>query len=197
MKRTQTVNRKTQETEITIELCLDGKGDCEVRSPVPFLDHMLALLAKHGFFDLKIAAKGDTEVDYHHTVEDIGICLGTAFKGALGDKRGIRRFGEAAVPMTDALAFVAVDWSGRPHMVFRADFPSARVGDMDVELFEEFFRAFSNNAGLDLHIHLLCGSNVHHAIEAIFKAFARACDQACQLDPRQHGIQSTKGKLDP
>jgi len=197
MKRTNKVSRKTQETDITLELCLDGKGDCQIQTPVPFLDHMLALFAKHGFFDLKIRAKGDTEIDYHHTVEDIGICLGTAFQGALGDKRGIRRFGEATVPMTDALAFAAVDWSGRSHLVFRADFPSSRVGDMDVELFEEFFRAFSNNAGLDLHVHLQYGSNVHHSIEAIFKAFARACDLACQIDPRQPGIQSTKGNLGP
>jgi imidazoleglycerol-phosphate dehydratase len=144
-----------------------------------------------------IQAKGDTEVDYHHTVEDLGICLGTAFKGALGDKRGVRRFGESAVPMTDALATVAADWSGRPHLVFLADFPSPRVGDMDVELFEEFFRAFSNNAGLDLHIRLHYGSNVHHSIEAIFKATARALDLASQIDPRQTGIQSTKGSLDP
>jgi imidazoleglycerol-phosphate dehydratase len=197
MKRTNKVSRKTQETDITLELCLDGKGDYQIQTPVPFLDHMLALFAKHGFFDLKIRAKGDTEIDYHHTVEDLGICLGTAFQGALGDKRGIQRFGEATVPMTDALAVVAADWSGRSNLVFRADFPSSRVGDMDVELFEEFFRAFSNNAGLDLHILLRYGSNVHHSIEAIFKATARACDLACQIDPRQPGIQSTKGSLDP
>jgi len=191
------VSRKTQETDISLELCVDGKGDSQVQTPVPFIDHMLTLLAKHGFFDLKIQAKGDTEVDYHHTVEDIGICLGTAFKGALGDKKGIRRFGEATVPMTDALASVAADWGGRSHLVFLADFPSSRVGDMDAELFEEFFRAFSNNAGLDLHIRLLYGSNVHHSIEAIFKAVARALDLASRIDPRQPGIQSTKGSLDP
>ncbi len=197
MKRTKSVNRKTQETEISLELCVDGKGDSKIQSPVPFLDHMLTLFAKHGFFDLEIEAKGDTEVDYHHTVEDVGICLGTAFKGALGDKKGLRRFGEATVPMTDALASVAADWSGRAHLVFGVDFPSSRVGDMDVELFEEFFRAFSNNAGLDLHIRLFYGSNVHHSIEAIFKAAGRALDQASQIDPRQPGIQSTKGSLDP
>ena len=197
MKRTKSVSRKTQETDISLELCVDGKGDAQIQTPVPFIDHMLTLLAKHGFFDLKILAKGDTEVDYHHTVEDIGICLGTAFKGALGDKKGIRRFGEATVPMTDALASVAADWSGRSHLVFGASFPSSRVGDMDVELFEEFFRAFSNNAGLDLHVRLLYGSNVHHSIEAIFKAVARALDLASRIDPRQPGIQSTKGSLDP
>lgn len=197
MKRTKSVSRKTQETDIHLELCVDGKGDSQVETPVPFIDHMLTLLAKHGFFDLKIQAKGDTEVDYHHTVEDIGICLGTAFKGALGDKKGIRRFGEATVPMTDALASVVADWSGRSHLVFRAEFPSSRVGDMDVELFEEFFRAFSNNAGLDLHIRLLYGSNVHHSIEAIFKATARALDLASRIEPRQPGVPSTKGSLDP
>ena len=197
MKRTKSVSRKTQETDIHLELSVDGKGDSQVQTPVPFIDHMLTLLAKHGFFDLKVQAKGDTEVDYHHTVEDIGICLGTAFKGALGDKKGIRRFGEATVPMTDALASVVADWSGRSHLVFDADFPSSRVGDMDVELFEEFFRAFSNNAGLDLHIRLLYGSNVHHSIEAIFKATARALDLASRIEPRQPGVQSTKGSLDP
>ncbi len=197
MKRTKSVSRKTQETDISLELCEDGKGDAQIQTPVPFLDHMLTLLAKHGFFDLKVKAKGDTEVDYHHTVEDIGICLGTAFKSALGDKKGLRRFGGSTVPMTDALASVTADWSGRSHLVFRADFPSPRVGDMDVELFEEFFRAFSNHAGLDLHIRLDYGSNVHHSIEAIFKATARALDLASQIDPRQPGIQSTKGSLDP
>jgi imidazoleglycerol-phosphate dehydratase len=197
MKRTKSVSRKTQETDISLELCVDGKGEAQIQTPVPFLDHMLTLLAKHGFFDLKVRAKGDTQVDYHHTVEDIGICLGAAFKGALGDKKGLRRFGESTVPMTDALASVTADWSGRSHLVFRADFPSSRVGDMDVELFEEFFRAFSNNAGLDLHIRLDYGSNVHHSIEAIFKATARALDLASQIDPRQPGIQSTKGSLDP
>ena len=197
MKRTKSVSRKTRETDIQLEVCVDGKGDAQVETPVPFIDHMLTLLAKHGFFDLKIQAKGDTEVDYHHTVEDIGICLGTAFKGALGDKKGIRRFGEATVPMTDALASVVADWSGRSHLVFGAEFPSSRVGDMDVELFEEFFRAFSNNAGLDLHIRLLYGSNVHHSIEAIFKATARALDLASRIEPRQPGVPSTKGSLDP
>jgi imidazoleglycerol-phosphate dehydratase len=197
MKRTESVSRKTQETDIRVELDVDGKGDSHIQTPVPFMDHMLTLLAKHGFFDLKIQAKGDTEVDYHHTVEDLGICLGTAFKGALGDKKGMHRFGEATVPMTDALASVVADWSGRAHLVFTADFPSSRVGDMDVELFEEFFRAFSNNAGLDLHIRLHYGSNVHHSIEAIFKAVARALDLASRIDPRQPGIQSTKGTLDP
>jgi imidazoleglycerol-phosphate dehydratase len=197
MKRRKSVTRKTQETEILVELCVDGKGDYEIQTPVPFLDHMLALFAKHGFFDLRIQAKGDVQVDDHHTVEDIGICLGKALRGALGEKIGIRRFGEASVPMTDALAFVAVDLSGRSHLVFKAAFPSPRVGKMDVELIEEFFRAFSNNAELDLHIHLRYGANVHHSIEAIFKATGRACDLATQMDARQPGIQSTKGSLDP
>ncbi len=197
MSRKATVSRKTSETEITLELNVDGTGDYRIDTTVPFFDHMLSLFAKHGFFDLRIKARGDTEVDPHHTVEDIGICLGTAFRRVLGEKQGIRRFGEAAVPMADALAFVVADWSGRPYLAFRADFPSRQVGGLDVELFEEFFRAFTTNAGLDLHVQLLYGTNVHHSIEAIFKAAARACDLASALDPRQPGVRSTKGSLDP
>jgi len=197
MKRKGIVNRKTAETDIALELCLDGQGVYQIQTPVPFLDHMLSLFAKHGFFDLTITASGDTHIDYHHTVEDIGICLGKAFQEALGDKSGIQRYGDASVPMTDALASVTVDCSGRAHLVFQADFPASSVGNMDVELFEEFFRAFSQNAGLDLHIGLQYGSNIHHSIEAIFKAFARACDRATQKESRQSGIQSTKGSLDP
>ncbi len=197
MKRVGTDSRKTDETDIALELCLDGQGIYQIQTPVPFLDHMLSLFAKHGFFDLKIKASGDTEIDYHHTVEDIGICLGRALHKALGDKKGIRRYGHATVPMTDALASVTVDCSGRAHLVFQADFPAPKVGNMDVELFEEFFRAFSLNAGLDLHIRLQYGSNVHHSIEAIFKALARACDLATQQESRQSGIPSTKGTLDP
>ena len=195
MKRTASVCRKTQETEVQVGLCLDGKGDYQIETSVPFLDHMLALFSKHGFFDLEVKASGDTAVDFHHTAEDIGLCLGKAFQEALGEKKGIRRFGEATVPMVDALASVAVDFSGRPHLVFQVSFLSPRVGDMDVELFEEFFRAFSNSAGADLHIRLHYGTNVHHCTESIFKAAARACDLACRTDPRQPGIQSTKGTL--
>jgi imidazoleglycerol-phosphate dehydratase len=197
MSRTGKFARKTAETDIAVELCLDGSGTFEISTSIPFLDHMLSLFAKHGFFDLQVQARGDTQVDFHHTVEDLGICLGKALQQALGDKRGIRRFGEAAVPMIDALAFVAVDLSGRSHLKFLASFPSSRVGEIDVELFEEFFRAFANQAGLDLHISLLYGSNVHHSVEAIFKAVGRALDGACRLDPRQKGVRSTKGSLDP
>ena len=196
MKRTGKFARKTEETDISVELCVDGTGEHRVETSIPFLDHMLILFSKHGFFDLTIKARGDTDVDYHHTVEDVGICLGKGFRKAMGEKKGIRRFGEAVVPMIDAIAEVVVDWSGRSQLVFRATFPSSRVGEMDVELFEEFFRAFANNAGIDLHIDLRYGSNVHHSIEAIFKATARALDKASQVDPRQTGVQSTKGSLD-
>ena len=197
MKRTGTIKRKTAETDIVVELLLDGRGDYQINTSVPFMDHMLNLFAKHGFFDLKIQASGDIQVDYHHTVEDVGICLGKAFQKALGNKKGIRRYGQASVPMSDALATVVADFSGRGNLIFQADLPSSRVGDMDVELFSEFFRAFSTNAGADLHIRLHYGQNIHHCIEAVFKAVGRACDEATQLEPRQSGIQSTKGSLDP
>lgn len=197
MVRRGTCSRKTAETDIQVDLTVDGRGTHAVDTSVPFLDHMLTLFAKHGFFDLSITARGDTEVDYHHTVEDVGICLGKAFQEALGDKRGIRRFAGVSVPMIDARATVCADWSGRSHLVFLADFNASRVGDLDVELFQEFFRAFADSAGLDLHIRLEYGTNVHHCIEAIFKATARALDQATQRDPRQDGVQSTKGSLDP
>jgi len=196
MKRQGGFSRKTGETDIAVDLCLDGSGIYEIETSIPFLDHMLCSFSKHSFFDLRIKAAGDTQVDLHHTVEDIGICLGEALRRALGEKQGLRRFGEAAVPMIDALAWVAVDLSGRCFLKYRVSFPASRVGEMDVELFEEFFRAFSNHGGLDLHVHLLYGSNAHHSVEAIFKAAARALDQACRLDPRQTGILSTKGSLD-
>jgi len=197
MRRTATCTRKTDETDIRVEVCVDGQGTYDIQTPIPFLNHMLSLFAKHGFFDLTIQAAGDTQVDFHHTVEDVGICLGKAFRSALGDKRGIRRFGSDTVPMIDARAEVSADWSGRAHLVFRADFAAARVGDMDVELFQEFFRAFADSAGLDLHVRLLYGMNVHHCVESIFKAAARALDAATRIDPRQEGVQSTKGSLDP
>ena len=197
MQRTGDCSRKTDETDIRVEVCVDGQGTYRVETPIPFLNHMLALFAKHGFFDLTVRAAGDTEVDFHHTVEDVGICLGKAFADALGDKRGIHRFASVSLPMIDALASVCVDWSGRSHLVFRADFAASHVGDMDVELFQEFFRALAASAGLDLHIHLVYGTNVHHCVEAIFKAAARALDEATRIDPRQTGVQSTKGSLDP
>ncbi len=193
--RTARVHRKTRETDVYVELVLDGSGSYEIHSSLPFLDHMLSLFAKHGFFDLQVRASGDTAVDYHHTVEDIGLALGRCFRDALGDKIGVRRFGEASVPMVDAFATAAVDFGGRPHLVFQAAFSSPRVGEMDVELFEEFFRAFSSAAEADLHLRLHYGSNVHHCVEAIFKAAGRACDLASQIEPRQKGVRSTKGTL--
>jgi len=195
MKRQKKVSRKTQETDVQVEINLDGSGEFSIVTSIPFLDHMLALFAKHGLFDLRIQATGDTAVDYHHTMEDIGICLGKAFKDALGEKKGIRRFGQASVPMSDSLATVVLDLSGRPHLVYRVEFSSHRIGDMDVELFEEFLRAFSNSAGIDLHIHVPYGSNLHHTVEALFKALARACEQAVRIDPRVEGVWSTKGTL--
>jgi imidazoleglycerol-phosphate dehydratase len=196
-KRSGRFCRKTDETDIQVDLSVDGNGTYSIATSIPFLDHMLSLFAKHGFFDLEVRAAGDTNIDFHHTVEDVGICLGHAFREALTDKKGIKRFGSATVPMIDALASVYVDYSGRSHLVFRAPFTASRLGEMDVELFEEFFRAFADSAGLDLHIHLQYGTNVHHCIEAIFKATARAMDAATRIDPRQQGIHSTKGTLDP
>jgi imidazoleglycerol-phosphate dehydratase len=196
MSRSGTIDRQTRETRIHLTLSLDGAGKGDISTAVPFLDHMLCLLAKHGFFDLKVQAEGDVEVDGHHTVEDLGICLGEAFKKALGDKAGIRRYGHATVPMHEALATVDIDISGRPHLVFNADLPKAKVGDFDVELVAEFFVAFCNHAGANVHVNLAYGDNLHHIIEAIFKAFGRALDQATSLDPRISGVMSTKGKLE-
>jgi imidazoleglycerol-phosphate dehydratase len=196
MSRSGTIDRQTRETRIHLTLSLDGAGKGDISTAVPFLDHMLCLLAKHGFFDLKVQAEGDVEVDGHHTVEDLGICLGEAFKKALGDKAGIRRYGHATVPMHEALATVDIDISGRPHLVFNADLPKAKVGDFDVELVAEFFVAFCNHAGANVHVNLAYGDNLHHIIEAIFKAFGRALDQATGLDSRISGVMSTKGKLE-
>ncbi len=194
MKRTAKGDRKTSETEVTLEINLDGSGESEVHTSVPFLDHMLTLFAKHALFDLHISARGDTDVDCHHTVEDVGLCLGQAIAKALGDAGGIARFGHASVPMMEALAEASLDLSGRPHLSFDLDL-RGKVGQFDVELVEEFFRALVNKAGLTLHVRLPVGGNTHHAIEAIFKAFARAMYQAVALDPRVRGVPSTKGTL--
>jgi imidazoleglycerol-phosphate dehydratase len=197
MSRSATIDRPTLETQIQLTLSLDGTGKGDISTPVPFIDHMLCLLARHGFFDLQVKAKGDVEIDAHHTVEDLGICLGKAFKDALGDKAGIRRYGHGRVPMHEALAAVDIDFSGRPHLVFHADLPKAKVGDFDVELVEEFFVAFCNHAGANVHVNLVYGDNLHHILEAIFKAFGRALDQATGLDERSSGRQlSTKGMLE-
>jgi len=194
--RTATIERKTKETEIQVELTLDGKGENDIVTPVPFFDHMLVQIARHGFFDLKIAARGDIEIDAHHTVEDTGICLGEAFKQALGDKAGIRRYGRGTMPMHEALASVILDFSGRPHLVFNVAMPKAKVGEFDTELVEEFFTAFCNHSGANIHVNLAYGDNLHHIIEAVFKAFARALDDACCFDPRIEGVLSSKGSLE-
>jgi len=194
--RTAIIERKTNETDIRVDLNLDGKGEHAIQTPVPFFDHMLVQIARHGFFDLKVTATGDIEIDAHHTVEDCGICLGEAFKVALGDKAGIRRYGRGTMPMHEALASVILDFSGRPHLVFNVAMPKAKVGEFDTELVEEFFTAFCNHAGVNIHVNLAYGDNLHHIIEAVFKAFARALDDACSFDPRIEGVLSSKGSLE-
>ncbi|MDD2273505.1 MAG: imidazoleglycerol-phosphate dehydratase HisB [Desulfuromonadaceae bacterium] len=195
MSRTATIERITKETRIKLSLTIDGSGNATICTSVPFLDHMLNLFSRHGLFDLDVEASGDIDIDFHHTVEDIGIVLGEAFKQALGDKRGIRRYGQATVPMDETLSSVAVDISGRPYLVYHVNLPKVKIGDFDVELAREFFQAFANHCGLNLHINVMYGDNVHHIIEACFKAFARALDTASQFDPRVDGVMSTKGIL--
>jgi imidazoleglycerol-phosphate dehydratase len=195
MARKATLERVTKETQIRLSLAIDGKGDAKICTSVPFLDHMLDLFARHGLFDLEVEAKGDIDIDFHHTVEDIGIVLGEAFRQALGDKKGIRRYGQASVPMDEALANVTVDLSGRPYMIYNVELPKVKIGDFDVELAREFFQALTNNLGANIHINVLYGGNVHHILEACFKALARAFDQATQVDTRIEGVMSTKGKL--
>ncbi|MDJ0389284.1 imidazoleglycerol-phosphate dehydratase HisB [Roseomonas sp. E05] len=195
--RTADIARSTSETEIRISLGLDGAGHGEIATGIGFLDHMLTALARHGMLDLQVEAKGDLHIDFHHTTEDVGIVLGQAVKRALGDKRGIRRYGHAVVPMDEALAEAAIDISGRPFLAWNVSFPRDKVGAMDTELFEEFFRAFATNAGITLHVVQRAGSNAHHIAEAAFKAVARALRQAVEHDPRAGGaIPSTKGTLE-
>jgi imidazoleglycerol-phosphate dehydratase len=193
--RTARVARKTKETDIVVELGIDGAGKGAIDTGVPFFDHMLDAFSRHGFFDLSIAAKGDIAVDQHHTVEDVGLALGQAFKDALGDKAGIRRFGEAACPLDEALVRITVDLSGRPFLVYNVDIKRARVGNFDTELIHDFLLALVNQLGMNLHVDMVRGRNAHHIIEATFKAFARAMDFATQLDPRVEGVLSTKGSL--
>lgn len=195
MTRSAELERTTAETRIKLNLNLDGNGTASIKSSVAFLDHMLNLFARHGLFDLMVEGHGDIDIDFHHTVEDIGIVLGTAVRQALGDKQGIRRYGFARVPMDETLAEVTLDISGRPYLVYQVDLPKLKVGDFDTELVREFFQAFSNHCGCNLHVNLLYGDNVHHIIEACFKAFARALDEATRLDPRVNGVLSTKGVL--
>lgn len=195
MERTAQIYRQTRETEITLALNLDGTGSCHCKTGVPFMDHMLHHVAMHSLFDLEIKAQGDLEIDAHHTIEDLGIVLGQALAQALGDKRGIVRYGYQILPMDEALVLVALDISGRGLFHWEVTLPAARVGAFDTELVPEFLRALAHNAGLTLHVRLLNGSNTHHIIEAIFKALGRALGQATTLDPRRAAIPSTKGVL--
>ena len=193
--RVATVARKTKETDIRLELHLDGDGRSAVTTGIPFLDHMLELFAKHGLFDVTVQARGDLEVDYHHTVEDVGLVLGQALRDALGDKAGIRRFGEATVPLDEALVQTVVDLSGRPFLVYDVRIKQAKIGSFDVELIHDFLLALVNQAGMNLHVRMLSGRNPHHIVEATFKGLARALDVATQRDPRVRGVLSTKGTL--
>jgi len=195
MARTSQVKRSTKETEIEVSLDLDGQGESEVDTAIPFLDHMLSQLSRHGYFDIKLKAKGDIQIDYHHTVEDVGIVLGEAFAKALGDKKGIRRFADTQAPLNEALAQTVIDISGRGYFVFNATLPKSKIGEFDVELVPEFFQAFATNAGITLHMNCPYWENLHHIVEALFKSFARALDIACSLDNRTDQVPSTKGKL--
>lgn len=195
MPREAQITRKTKETDISVTLRLDGTGEGRISTTVPFFDHMLTLFARHGFFDLAVAAKGDADVDFHHVVEDVGICLGEAFRRALGDMTGIARYGHASLPMIEALADVSVDVSARPHLVFRCPLAREKVGTFDVELVEEFLRAFSQSSGVCLHVNVPYGSNAHHTVEAVFKGLGRAMSDAVRPDPRVRGVHSSKGVL--
>ena len=195
-ERRSEIKRETLETRIAVQLNLDGEGRCTLETGVPFLEHMLEQVARHGLFDLALSAKGDLHIDAHHTVEDIGIALGQAFAAALGDKKGIRRYGHAYVPLDEALSRVVVDFSGRPGLEFHVEFPRERIGEFDVELFREFFQGFANHAPATLHLDCLRGRNAHHIAETLFKAFGRALRLAVEFDPRMLGVvPSTKGSL--
>ncbi len=195
-QRSAEVERNTLETRITVSLNLDGTGQSQFETGVPFLDHMMDQIARHGLIDLNVCAKGDLEIDAHHTVEDIGITLGQAVAQAIGDKRGIVRYGHAYVPLDEALSRVVVDFSGRPGLFYNVDFPRSMIGSFDVDLFGEFFRGFANHAAVTLHIDNLTGENAHHIAETVFKAFGRAVRMAITADPRMTGIMpSTKGAL--
>jgi imidazoleglycerol-phosphate dehydratase len=189
------INRRTNETKIDIDLRVDGKGHSEITTKIPFFDHMLTLFSRHSLCDLVVKADGDVEVDFHHTVEDTGIALGQAFTKALGDKRGIRRYGWTYLPMDETLARVVIDFSGRPFLHYKAPEGVASIGAFSFTLLEEFLRAFAVNAAVNLHVEILYGRDAHHMCEAVFKGLAKAVDQACQLDPRVEGIPSTKGTL--
>jgi imidazoleglycerol-phosphate dehydratase len=194
-KRTEAIARRTNETDIKLSFNVDGTGQSSIESDVPFLNHMLDLFTKHGQFDLEVAANGDVEIDDHHTVEDIGICLGQALHKALGDKKGIRRYASVFVPMDEALAQVVIDVSNRPHFEYRAEYPSNQVGSFSVEMVHEFLWKFALESRITLHVIVHYGKNTHHMIEAIFKALGRALDEATSIDPRVQGVPSTKGVL--
>ena len=189
------INRKTQETDIQLSLEVDGKGTFDIRTGCGFLDHMLQLFSRHGRFDLSVKCKGDGHVDDHHTVEDIGICLGQAFRSALGDKQGIRRYGSMMLPMDETLALCAVDLSGRPYLRFQSEFTAERIGDMDTEMIKEFFYAVSYSAKMNIHLRILDGENSHHMAEALFKSFGKALDMATLPEPRIQEAWTTKGSL--
>ena len=194
MARKAQIERKTKETVISLSLDLDGTGNSDISTGIPFFDHMLSLLAMHGLFNLSLQATGDLEVDFHHTVEDVGIAFGQGIKKALGGGAGIRRFGEALVPMDEALSRVVLDISGRPYLGYRVK-ARGKVKDFNLELVESFFKAVADHAGMTLHIDLLCGTNRHHIVEAIFKGFGRALDTATSVDQRRSGVPSTKGSI--
>lgn len=194
-KRLSTVNRKTSETDILLTLNIDGSGEQKIFTGVGFFDHMLSGFARHGFFDLELTVNGDLEVDCHHTIEDVGIVLGSAIKEAIGDKKGMKRFGSMILPMDETLVLCAVDLSGRPYFVTNAEFTTDRIGDMDTEMVKEFFYAVSYSAGMNLHLKVLSGGNNHHIAEALFKAFGKALDEATSYDPRITDVLSTKGSL--
>ena len=195
MGRRVEIRRKTKETGISLRLDLDGSGQFSISSGIPFFDHMLSLFAMHGFFDLHFEAEGDIEVDFHHTVEDIGICLGDGLKKAIGDGKGLRRYGMATIPMDETLVSVALDLSMRPYLVYNPGLRRKKIGLFEVDLIEEFFRAFVNHGGINLHINTMYGRNSHHIIEAIFKGVGRALDMASSTDHRITGVISTKGRL--
>ena len=195
MARKAAIERITKETRIRLSLDIDGTGEAKVCTSVPFLDHMLNLFARHSLFNLEVDAQGDIDIDFHHTVEDIGIVLGEAMRQALGAKEGITRYGQASVPMDETLASVAVDLSGRPFLVYNVRLPKVKIGEFDVELAREFFQALTNNLAANIHVNVMYGDNVHHILEACFKALARALGQATRQDPRIAGVLSTKGKL--
>ena len=196
MARTANIERTTAETRIDLKLDLDRSTPAQIETGIGFMDHMLTLMSRHGMFSLAVHACGDTQVDDHHTVEDLGICVGEAFRQALGDKVGIHRYGSTSIPMHESLVRVDLDFSGRPHLVYRVELPKAKVGAFDVELVEEFLVGLCNHAGINLHVNLEYGTNLHHIIEAIYKALGRALGQAVAMDPRIDGVMSTKGRLE-